>query len=246
VRKPDRSTTGGTAYLDLRKLASETSRPTDELHQLYALEGFLDRLTQSPHRDTFVLKGGVLLAAYVDRRPTRDVDLAAHQIQTDSDSIRTIVAAILEALDLHDVHLVGPDVGMGAALAYAANHSDHRLASMIVGNGPGAPGPFKLAMIINQLARFGFMRTSTGLLGAGPLICSRSQRMRSRPLCMVTAAPSRDGKRLRRQLRKLPSRSFVRLANQRLGRPNLAIPVWRRSAATCDDLWRGDLAHSSR
>jgi hypothetical protein len=83
VNKPDRSTPGGAAYLDLRKLASEMSRPTDELHQLYALEGFLDRLTQSPHRDSFVLKAGLLLAAYADRRPTRDVDLAAHQIQTD-------------------------------------------------------------------------------------------------------------------------------------------------------------------
>jgi hypothetical protein len=41
--KPDRTTTAGTAYLDLRKLAAATNRPTDELHQLYALEGFLDR-----------------------------------------------------------------------------------------------------------------------------------------------------------------------------------------------------------
>lgn len=95
MTKPDRSTIGGAAYLDLRKLASETNRPTDELHQLYALEGFLDRLTQSPHRDTFVLKGGVLLAAYADRRPTRDVDLAARQIDADIESIRTIVLEIL-------------------------------------------------------------------------------------------------------------------------------------------------------
>lgn len=95
MSKPDRSTTGGAAYLDLRKLASETNRPTDELHQLYALEGFLDRLTQSPHRDTFVLKGGVLLAAYADRRPTRDVDLAARQIDADIEPIRTIVLEIL-------------------------------------------------------------------------------------------------------------------------------------------------------
>lgn len=43
----DRSTTGGIAYLDLRKLAVETNRPTDELHQLYALEGYLHRLILS-------------------------------------------------------------------------------------------------------------------------------------------------------------------------------------------------------
>ncbi len=49
---PDRSSTAGVAYLDLRKLAAKTSRPTDELHQLYALEGFLHRLTLSPHRSS--------------------------------------------------------------------------------------------------------------------------------------------------------------------------------------------------
>lgn len=93
--KPDRSTTAGAAYLDLRKLAAVTNRPTDELQQLYALEGFLDRLTRSTHSDKFVLKGGVLLAAYTERRPTRDVDLAAHQLEADGETIHTLVNEIL-------------------------------------------------------------------------------------------------------------------------------------------------------
>jgi len=93
--KPDRSTTAGAAYLDLRKLAAATNRPTDELQQLYALEGFLERLTRSTHSDTFVLKGGVLLAAYTERRPTRDVDLAAVQVQADGETIHTLVNEIL-------------------------------------------------------------------------------------------------------------------------------------------------------
>lgn len=77
-------------------------------------------------------------------------------------------------LDLHDMHLVGPDVGMGAALAYAIHH-EHRLLSMMVGHGPGAPGPFKLAFIISMLARFGLMRTMSSWLGAGPLIAFSSK-----------------------------------------------------------------------
>ena len=84
------------------------------------------------------------------------------------------LAAIFDELDLHDIHLVGPDVGMGAALAYVLNH-DHRVKSLAVGHGPGAPGPFKLAFMINMLAKFGFMRFSTGLLGAGPLIAFSSK-----------------------------------------------------------------------
>ena len=84
------------------------------------------------------------------------------------------LAAIFEELDLRDIHLVGPDVGMGAALAYALNH-EHRLASMAIGHGPGAPGPFKLAFMINMLAKFGFMRFSSAMLGAGPLIAFSSK-----------------------------------------------------------------------
>lgn len=95
TNRPDRSTPGGAAYLDLRKLATNTQRPTDELHQLYALEGFLDRLTRSIHSEHLVLKGGVLLAAYAERRPTKDIDFAASQIHADHDNIRRVVNDIL-------------------------------------------------------------------------------------------------------------------------------------------------------
>ena len=84
------------------------------------------------------------------------------------------LAAIFDELDLHDIHLVGPDVGMGAALAYVLNHK-HRVTSLTVGHGVGAPGPFKLAFMINMMAKFGFMRFTTGLLGAGPLIAFSSK-----------------------------------------------------------------------
>jgi hypothetical protein len=42
---------------------------------LYALEGLLARIALSEHCDDFVLKGGVLLAAFAARRPTKDIDL---------------------------------------------------------------------------------------------------------------------------------------------------------------------------
>ena len=84
------------------------------------------------------------------------------------------LAAIFDELDLQDIHLVAPDVGMGAALAYVLNHK-HRVTSLAVGHGVGAPSPFKLAFMISMLAKFGFMRFTTGLLGAGPLIAFSSQ-----------------------------------------------------------------------
>ncbi len=93
------------------------------------------------------------------------------------------LAAIFEELDLRAIHLVGPDVGMGAALAYAVNHDTGRLASLVVGNGPGAPGPFKLGRLISAMARFGALRWTTGLLGAGPLVAftTRMGAIRHRP-----------------------------------------------------------------
>lgn len=93
-RRPTRATGAGRAYLDLQNLARRQQRPTDELHQLYALEGFLTRLSRSPHADRLVLKGGVLLAAYDARRPTRDVDVQARAVAGNRDDVLHLVCHI--------------------------------------------------------------------------------------------------------------------------------------------------------
>jgi hypothetical protein len=61
---PTRATVEGRAYLDLRALAKTAGRASEEYLRLYALEGFLLRLAASANSADFVLKGGVLLAAY--------------------------------------------------------------------------------------------------------------------------------------------------------------------------------------
>jgi pimeloyl-ACP methyl ester carboxylesterase len=84
------------------------------------------------------------------------------------------LATIFDELELQEIHLIAPDVGMAAALDYVLNHN-HRLVSLAVGHGIGAPGPFKIAFMTNMLAKLGFMRFTTGLLGAGPLIAFTSK-----------------------------------------------------------------------
>lgn len=96
-QRPTRQTVEGRAYLDLQNLARRTGRPTDELHQIYALEGFLDRLAHSAHAERFVLKGGVLLAAYDARRPTRDIDLSARAIANETGAVRDVITEVLAA-----------------------------------------------------------------------------------------------------------------------------------------------------
>jgi hypothetical protein len=93
VTRPTRATVDGRAFLDLRARANADGRPVDEYLTLYALEGFLQRLSRSPHCDRFVLKGGVLLAAFDERRPTRDVDLAGLQFDN---AIEKVTKAIIE------------------------------------------------------------------------------------------------------------------------------------------------------
>ena len=65
MKRASNDTLAGRRYLDLQREAKRTGRPTDELIQLYALECFLDRLVHSKFAETFILKGGVLLAASV-------------------------------------------------------------------------------------------------------------------------------------------------------------------------------------
>jgi hypothetical protein len=84
MNRPTRATVDGRAYLDLQNLARRQGRPTSELHQLYALEGFLARLARSSFVDHLILKGGALLAAYEIRRPTRDIDLEGRHLSGDA------------------------------------------------------------------------------------------------------------------------------------------------------------------
>lgn len=73
----------------LRAVALERGRPVNELLTLYVLERFLARLAATAHARDFVLKGGVLLAAYRLRRSTRDVDMQALDFPLDEDHLRT-------------------------------------------------------------------------------------------------------------------------------------------------------------
>lgn len=61
----------------LLNLARRTGKPFEEVLILYGLERFLFRLSQSPYKKDFILKGGLLLMGMgmSDVRPTRDIDL---------------------------------------------------------------------------------------------------------------------------------------------------------------------------
>jgi len=80
---------------ELRRLAHEHhGRNTQALQVLYAIEGFLRRLSASEYRERMVLKGGMLLAVLDARRMTRDADLSTHGIPNDEAAVAEIVREI--------------------------------------------------------------------------------------------------------------------------------------------------------
>jgi len=76
MRKPVRNI-GASVRARLLDLAKERNQPFDLLLTRYVLERLLYRLSTTPHRERFVLKGAMLMTTWFDdpHRPTRDLDL---------------------------------------------------------------------------------------------------------------------------------------------------------------------------
>ena len=78
------------------------------------------------------------------------------------------LAKVLETFDLVDAHIIGPDIGMPAALYYAINDGK-RARSLMVGDGPGVK-PSNAGSIINKMVRSQFWRLVVSLSGAGTFV----------------------------------------------------------------------------
>lgn len=74
----------------------------------------------------------------------------------------------IRTLDLKKIHIVGPDIGMGAALNYAI-HFKHDIASLIIGDGPGI-APSINGSIINKMVDSSFWRFVFSIVGSGPFV----------------------------------------------------------------------------
>ncbi|RLP83029.1 nucleotidyl transferase AbiEii/AbiGii toxin family protein [Mycetocola lacteus] len=87
-------TPAGDATLAIQALARKTGANVQELLTLYALEALLERISRSPDADDFVLKGGVLLAAFEARRPTQDIDVQVSGLVSRMDVVAEKIRAI--------------------------------------------------------------------------------------------------------------------------------------------------------
>jgi hypothetical protein len=92
--KPQHGNPAGDAFLAVQSLARGTGGDVQELLTLYVLEAPLGRVAVSEFREDFVLKGGVLLATFDLRRPTKDIDLQAAGIPNDVEAVTTRIKEI--------------------------------------------------------------------------------------------------------------------------------------------------------
>ena len=117
--------------------ARKLGRTTASIQTLYALECFLRRLTHTDYASHFLLKGGVLLAAYGVRRPTKDADMQVVDHPLDPGYLRRVVRAAAdlprtgpladgmifytETIDLEDIREGVEDLYLGHRVRFDAS-----------------------------------------------------------------------------------------------------------------------------
>lgn len=81
----------------LLNLSQESDQPLDRLMEQYAMGRFLHRLSESPYRRQFILKGAQLFRIWgaADHRPTRDLDLLG-QGDLSEEIIKSIFSELIE------------------------------------------------------------------------------------------------------------------------------------------------------
>lgn len=79
----------------LQNIARQTRKPFEEILVLYGLERFLYRLSLSPYKKDFILKGGLILIGFgfPQARPTRDIDFLG-TIAKDADTVSLAIQEI--------------------------------------------------------------------------------------------------------------------------------------------------------
>lgn len=87
----------------IRNIAVKRGLHPQEMLQMFLFERILDRLSASPYRDHFILKGGLLISSMIGigERTTMDMDTTVRGIPMEETEIVTVIRAIIEQ-DLGD------------------------------------------------------------------------------------------------------------------------------------------------
>ena len=81
----------------IRNLSKKNAADAQILMRNYMMERFLERISLSPYRDKFILKGGMLVAAMVglDARSTMDLDATVKGANVNIEDVENMMAEII-------------------------------------------------------------------------------------------------------------------------------------------------------
>ena len=87
----------------IRNIAKEKNLHAQEIMQIFMFERVLERLSLSPYKKNFVLKGGLLISSMIgiSERTTKDMDTTVRGIDMDEANIEQVIKEIL-AIDAND------------------------------------------------------------------------------------------------------------------------------------------------
>ena len=87
----------------IRNIASSKNLRSQEVLQMFLFERILERLSVSPYRNNFILKGGLLISSMlgISERTTTDMDTTVSGLPMEKEQITSIVQNIL-SLDVND------------------------------------------------------------------------------------------------------------------------------------------------
>src|SRR3990167_1630564 len=86
----------------IKALSKESGSTFAETWRNLILERFLTRLSLSPYKENFILKGGTLLAKYIHLgRETQDLDFFIQKLANTEQSLRTVLQVICD-VDAND------------------------------------------------------------------------------------------------------------------------------------------------
>lgn len=85
--------------------ARQEKRPFNELLQYYAMERFLYRLSISPHKDGFILKGALMLRVWnsPQARPTMDIDLLGRTSNEETRIVKQVREILTVGVDFDGI-----------------------------------------------------------------------------------------------------------------------------------------------
>ena len=74
-----------------------------EILHIFMFEKLIERLAKSPHKDFFILKGGLLIASMIgiDQRTTLDMDVTVKNLAMKEDTLKKVVSEIID-IELDD------------------------------------------------------------------------------------------------------------------------------------------------